>query len=119
MILLLAAFLFVALLALALHNGSKRDYFNELEWSYKYNDRDEWSKRYVNDDSGHCMIGEAKMGIDGIRYTVINDGYGNGDAPYESWQCPHFNKPDDFRDYVDVEGWLTKEEIAKQAKKYV
>ena len=82
------------------------DWFGLLEWKNKYEDGYEYPKKWVNDDSG--INQQAVLDCDGGSFSVINDGYGNKNAPYEVWEPQE----------DDVEGWLTKEEVAAKVRKY-
>jgi len=111
-VLILVSVIVILLVSWAI--ASRINWFNQLEWEKKYPDSNSnWFKKYYNGGSvpynANAKIKRAQGAL-----SVINDGYGINDAPYEIWE--QSSQPNE--DYEDVEGCLSEEDVAKKVRKW-
>lgn len=125
-VLIIVAVLVILLILWAVLN--KIDWFSLLNFQDKYaEDYDGRYSDYFKDkiNGGLPYNANAKIRRANGELSVINDGYGSSDAPYEVWEQSHNQLESKHRDeyiswdeYEDVEGWLTEEEVAKLVRKW-
>ena len=122
-VLILVSVIVILLVSWAI--ASRINWFNQLEWEEKYPDSNSnWFKKYYNGGSVPYNA-NAKIKRAQGELSVINDGYGSSDAPYEIWEQSsqqQYRKSQGetipYEDYEDVEGWMSEEDVAKKVRKW-
>lgn len=92
------------------------NWFGLLDWK---------EKDFVMGKANGGLHYSANAKIKRADYTlsVINDGYGDADAPYEYWlqSRPQLERKgemgENFDDYEDVTGWQTEDEVAEVVRR--
>jgi len=120
-VLILVVVLVILLIAWAVLN--RINWFGLLNFERKYVDDQAWAEEYINDDMGYNANAKIKRAEGEL--SVINDGYGSNDSPYEIWEQSNgqlYRKSQGatipYDEYEDVEGWLTEEDVAKKVRKW-
>ena len=115
-VIILVAAMAVALVILAIVR--RIDWFSLLEWRDK-NEGQPYSAylaKRVNDGSG--VNKQALFERANLTVSVINDGYGDKNEPYEYWARPLGNSEREWADYIDVVGYQTRAEVAKMVRRH-
>jgi len=116
-VLILMAVIVVALVFVAY--SRRISWFDVVEWEEK-----EYPFNSVN--GGRIpYAANAKLRRAKGELSIINDGYGSNDRPYEIWEesaDQMWKKQQGIRieweDYEDVEGWLTEEEVCNVIREW-